>query len=110
MKHVIYNVTVSLDHTIENEWVDWMRNKHIPDVMETGCFLESRMSKMNDEETGACTYAMTYVAYSFEDLEKYKSEHAPRLQADANTTFQGKFAAFRTTLNVIEHFKHERKS
>jgi Domain of unknown function (DUF4286) len=104
---VIYNVTVSLDPSIENEWVDWMRNKHIPDVMKTGCFLESRMSKLNNEESGACTYAMTYIAYSDEHLSDYQQEHAPRLQTDANTSFQGKFAAFRTTLNVIEHFVHE---
>jgi hypothetical protein len=107
---ILYNVTVSIDQSVHQDWLQWMCETHIPEVLATGCFLESRMSKMNDEETGACTYAMTYVAYSFEDLEKYKSEHAPRLQSDANTTFQGKFAAFRTTLNVIEHFKHERKS
>ncbi len=104
---IIYNVTVSLDPNIENEWVEWMRSKHIPEVMQTGCFLESRMSKLNDEESDACTYAMTYIAYSSDHLSNYQLEHAPRLQADTNTSFLGKFAAFRTTLNVVEHFVHE---
>lgn len=107
---VIYNVTVSIDPAIEQEWVAWMRTAHIPEVIATGCFLEGRMSKMNQEEDGACTYAMTYIAYSEDHLSEYQLTHAPALQKEHSTKFQGRFAAFRSTLSVIEHFPHERKS
>lgn len=105
--HILYNVTVSLDPTVEHDWVSWMRTNHIPEVLATGCFLESRLSKMNNEEEGAITYAVTYVCYSEEHLERYQKEHAPLLQKDHSEKFNGKFAAFRSTLNVIEHFTHE---
>lgn len=108
--HVLYNVTVSIDPTCEQEWLSWMRSVHIPDVMNTGCFLESRLSRVNGEEEGGLTYAITYVAYSQDDLDRYGREFAPALQKDHTERFQGRFAAFRTTLNVIEHFVHERKS
>lgn len=104
---VIYNVTVSIDPAIENEWVAWMRAIHVPQVIATGCFLEGRMSKIDNEEPGACTYAMTYVAYSQEQLADYQEKHAPELQKDHSAKFNGKFAAFRSTLSVIEHFPHE---
>ena len=107
---VIYNVTVSIDPSIEQDWVSWMQTIHIPEVMETGCFLESRISKLNNEEEGGCTYAMTYVAYSEEHLDDYQKNHAPRLQIDHRDRYEGKFAAFRSTLNVVQHFPHERKS
>jgi hypothetical protein len=105
---VIYNVTVSIDPVVEKEWVEWMRTVHIPEVIATGCFLEGRMSKMNNEEAGACTYAMTYVAYSDEHLAEYQRVHAQALQKDHSAKFEGRFAAFRSTLSVIEHFPHER--
>lgn len=105
---VIYNVTVSIDPMVEYDWVKWMRTKHIPEVMATGCFLESRISKMNDEEAGACTYAMTYVAYSQEELTRYQREFAPALQVDHKQRYEGRFAAFRSTLNVLEHYTHAR--
>lgn len=108
MEHIIYNVTVSIDPAIEQDWVDWMRSIHIPDVMATGCFLEARMSKMKELEDGACTYAMTYIAYSENHLNDYQTNHAPRLQVDHKARYEGRFAAFRSTLNVIHHFKHER--
>ncbi len=107
---IIYNVTVSIDPSVEQDWVNWMQTIHIPEVMETGCFLEGRISKLNNEEEGACTYAMTYVAYSEEDLAAYHRDHAPRLQVDHKKRYEGKFAAFRSTLNVVQHFAHERKS
>ncbi|HRP52836.1 MAG TPA: DUF4286 family protein [Fluviicola sp.] len=108
MEHIIYNVTVSIDPLIEMDWVQWMRETHIPDVMKTGCFLECRMSKMHEQEDGACTYAMTYVAYSQQHIETYQTQHAARLQVDHKNRFEGRFAAFRSTLQVIQHFQHER--
>ena len=49
---VIYNVTVSIDQAVANEWLSWMRTQHIPDVLQTGCFLECRLSRVNGEEEG----------------------------------------------------------
>jgi hypothetical protein len=104
---IIYNVTVSLEPTIEQTWLDWMCKSHIPDVISTNCFKEARISKLNNEENDACTYAITYVAYSEKHLTNYQHEHAPRLQKDHSRLFEGKFAAFRTTLSVIKHFTNE---
>ena len=108
MEQIIYNVTVSIDPSVELDWVNWMRTVHIPDVIATGCFLEGRMSKMNNEEEGACTYAMTYIVYSQDHLTTYQKEHAQRLQIEHTKRYEGRFAAFRSTLTVIEHFPHER--
>jgi hypothetical protein len=33
--------------------------------------------------------------------ERYRDEHAPRLQADAHKEFGGRFAAFRTLLELV---------
>ena len=51
------------------------------------------------------TFAITYVCPSDEHFKKYEKEYAPELQKDHTSKFQGKFAAFRTTLSVIEEFK-----
>jgi hypothetical protein len=38
-------------------------------------------------------------------LEKYRNIYAPDLQKDHSEKFNGRFAAFRTLLDVIEEFK-----
>lgn len=102
---LIYNVTVSIDQQIELDWLQWMRSAHIPEVLQTGCFLECRLSRVNGEEEGGCTYSVMYLAPSEAVYKRYQSEFAPKLQDAHTKRYQGKFAAFRTTLQVIEEFK-----
>lgn len=102
---IIYNVTVSIDETVHEEWLQWMRTTHIPDVMSTGLFLESRISRIHAEEQGGKTYAIAYLAESMELLELYQREHAPRLQKEHSERYAGRFAAFRTFMEVVEEFR-----
>jgi hypothetical protein len=102
---VLYNVTVSIDREIEHEWLDWMRKTHIPQVMETGCFQECRISKIQGEEDGGSAYSCLYLAPTSEILEEYHTKYAPALQQDHALRYGGKFAAFRTNLTVIEEYK-----
>lgn len=102
---ILYNVTVSIDERIYEEWLEWMRSTHIPDVMATGCFIEARISRVHGEEEGGVTYAVGYIAKSKEDYERYQADFAPALQKDHSERFEGRFAAFRTLLTVIDEFK-----
>ena len=102
---IIYNVTVSIDHAVEQDWLDWMRVQHIPAVLQTGCFLECRLSRVNGEEDGGCTYSVMYLATDQTALDQYQTECAPALQQDHAARYAGRFAAFRTTLQLIEEFK-----
>jgi hypothetical protein len=102
---ILYNVTVSIDPEIHENWLDWMRSTHIPQVMGTGCFLESRISRVHGEEEGGMTFAITYLSQTEEKFKEYEKVHAPALQADHSSRYAGKFAAFRTTLSVLEEFK-----
>ncbi|MBL1280860.1 MAG: DUF4286 family protein [Fluviicola sp.] len=102
---ILYNVTVSIDKSVHLAWLDWMRNAHIPDVMATGCFKECRISRVHGEEEGGMTFAISYIAPTQEDFDEYQEKHATSLQNDHSAKFNGKFAAFRTMLTVIEEFK-----
>ena len=101
---ILYNVTVSIDPQIEQEWLAWMRATHIPEVLQSGCFLESKISRIHGEEEGGVTYSIMYTSPTQEKYDEYQRDHAPRLQKDHTEKYQGKFAAFRTLLTVVEHF------
>lgn len=102
---ILYNVTVSIDATIGDEWLAYMREKHIPEIMETGHFLEARICRVHGEEEGGMTYATTYLCESQEVFDLYEANHAAELRKEFNAKWAGKFAAFRTFLNVVEEFK-----
>jgi hypothetical protein len=98
----IYNVTVNIADEIQNEWVTWMREIHIPDVMRTGCFVDSQMVKVLYVEDEGHTYSIQYKFLEMTDIERYQKEFAPKLQAEHTAKFKDKYAAFRTLLQVID--------
>ncbi len=100
---VIYNVTINIDEDVEQDWIDWMKEKHIPEVMQTGYFSEHRMLRMLSEspdETGS-TYAVQYTANSLGDIEDYLEKAAPKLQKQSIIRYGTKLAAFRTVLEEV---------
>lgn len=103
---ILYNVTVSIDASVHEEWLKWMREEHIPQVLATGCFSEGRLSRINGEEEGGMSFSIMYLSPSQELYDRYQTEFAPALQADHAQRFQGRFVAFRTILNVVEEFKY----
>lgn len=102
---IIYNVTLNIDQTIHHQWLHWMQEVHIPDVLATGKFSSARLVKVHAEhEMEGITYAAQYFADSRESLERYKAEDAQRLREDGLRLFGDKMLAFRTELEVIsEH-------
>ncbi|REE83471.1 uncharacterized protein DUF4286 [Lutibacter oceani] len=98
----IYNVTTNVDETIHQEWLNWMKTKHIPEMLATGKFTTAKMSQvMIEEEMGGITYAVQYTTDSIETLQEYYNEDADRLRNEAMQLFKNKIVAFRTELKVI---------
>ena len=100
---IIYNVTVSIDNSVHDEWLEWMKTIHIPDVMMTGCFIENRIYKvLDDENADGKTYSIQYVCSNMKEYENYRDVFAPALQASHSSRYKNKFVAFRTLLEVIK--------
>jgi len=98
----IYSVTTNIEESIHDEWLKWMKEKHIPDMLSTGKFIYAKMSQvMIEEEMGGTTYSVQYTTESLATLQDYYKEDATRLRDEAIKLFNGKFVAFRTELKII---------
>lgn len=98
---ILYNVTVNIDESVHDEWLHWMKEVHIPEVMETGCFLENKICRILAEEEGGKAYSIQYFAPDMETYIKYQTEFSPALQEEHTKKYAGKFGAFRTLLEVV---------
>lgn len=97
----IYNVTINIDESVHDDWLHWMKEEHIPDMLATGKFSKALMSRvMIEEEMGGITYSVQYTAESKAMLQRYYDENADELRAQSKP-FEGKFVAFRTELEII---------
>ena len=99
---LLYNVTVGIDKDVEQEWLQYMRTKHIPDVLKTGMFVSHRMFKvLHDQEDGTISYSIQYFAKSIEHVNQYLEVFAPVLIEQHKQRFANKHVAFRTLLEEI---------
>jgi len=101
---IVYNVTVNVEDDACAAWEKWMKETHIPDVMNTGMFVTFSFCKLltrQPDETGT-TFVIQYTAPDMQHYDRYQAEFAPALQADAKQKFDGKFVAFRTLMEKIQ--------
>ncbi len=100
---ILYNVTVTIDPQIEAEWVEWMKNVHIPEVMNTGCFEEHKFLRLVTErpDVDGNTYAIQYFATDGKQIDIYMEKHAPGLRQSHAEKYGNKMAAFRTLLEEV---------
>jgi len=106
----IYNVTINIDESVEQDWLRWMQAKHIPEMFSTGKFTEAKLCQVMVEEAQGITYSVQYTTDSKETLEKYYLEDADKLRQEGLSLFREKFVAFRTELKVISLVKNFEKS
>ncbi|MEC7263963.1 MAG: DUF4286 family protein [Bacteroidota bacterium] len=98
---LIYNVTINIDADVHDDWLVWMRDKHIPDMLNTGKFSHAKMVRVLVEDDGGITYSIQYTTPDRKTLEAYYRDDAERLRGYAQKLFPNKFVAFRTELEVI---------
>lgn len=99
---IIYNVTIKVEHDIHEQWVHWMKTKHIPEVMATNCFIKNTFLRILDiDETDGVTYAIQYFATDKTHYNRYITVYANDLRAEGNYLWGNKFMAFRSLMQVV---------
>ncbi|MCB0733273.1 MAG: DUF4286 family protein [Bacteroidetes bacterium] len=98
-----YNVTCLVDPEIEQEWLGWMRDVHLPEVMATGKFVSYRMFKIDPHEDGdsGATYAVQYLLENRELFSDYVTNHGPALKAKTLAKYGERVQAFRTLMEQV---------
>ncbi|NVJ63364.1 MAG: DUF4286 family protein [Flavobacteriaceae bacterium] len=98
----IYNVTTNVDESIQEEWMEWMQNTHIPSVLNTGKFTEAKICRvMINEEMGGTTFSVQYTAESLEAINSFTKNEGIRIENEAFIKFGEKQLSFRTNLELI---------
>ena len=101
---IIYNVTCNVENEILQDWLQWMVEIHIPDVMHTGFFLEANINKVISSNDDGTTYAISYSCESIKKLHEYHLKFSDELQRKPIDRYGEKVVSFRTILESIQKF------
>ena len=101
---IVYNVTVNIDESIVDDWLTWMQEIHIPEVMKTGVFIKSQLNRVIVQGDTGETYAIAYTCASMKDLHQYQINFAAELQQKHIARYGDRAVAFRTLMEVIKEY------
>ena len=100
---LIYNVTTKVDWSIAEDWLIWMKETHIPEVMESGCFEKHQLVRiLQVDEVEGPTYAAQYYVNALTKYDEYLKDFAPELRQKTINKWGEKFIAFRTLMQIEE--------
>jgi hypothetical protein len=99
---IVYNDTFILDEAIEQEWLQWLKEEHIPAVMATGHFSSFRILNIIDSPNEGVTYCIQYNSDNIEEFNKYYNKHLFKFQDAHHERWPEKFVMFNTLMKTIE--------
>ena len=99
---LIYNVTIKITHAIHTEWLQWLKEEHIHDLIQTRCFTHAVILRLLEvDDTEGPTYAVQYFAESKSLYNNYIENHAPLMRQKSFDKWGNQFIAFRSVMQVV---------
>jgi penicillin-binding protein-related factor A (putative recombinase) len=100
---IIYNVTTNVAPDVAESWLHWMRQEHIPEVLQTGLFSHHQILHLLDiNEAEGSTFAVQYFAPDIEQYHQYVEQFAPGLRQKTIEKWGDKIISFRSLMEVVE--------
>ncbi len=100
---LIYNITLKVEWSVHPQWLFWMQEVYIQQVMQSGCFTKHQLVRLLeiDEDEGP-TYALQLYAGSWEAYNIYLENFLLQNEALGYETWGGSLLSFATLMEVIE--------
>ena len=99
---VIYNVSVKVETDSAEAWVKWMKEEHMPELLQTGLFSDCRLCRLMEiDESDGVTFSAQYFCKGMNEYRTYISDHAQIMRERGQARFGGKFVAFRSVMEVL---------
>jgi hypothetical protein len=94
---IYYYVQLTIDTKVQTDWIQWMMETHIPEVVATGHFEKCYFQQIIDPLPTAdkVSFLVIYECESLESLRKYSENDAPRLMEEHEKKFGGSFSVNR---------------
>jgi uncharacterized protein DUF4286 len=98
----VYNITTKIPWDIADEWIDWQREKYIPEIMSTNMFDEFKLYRLldHDDDEGP-TYTLQLFTTDEDRYRLYVREYAQAIHQKAFAKWNNQFIAHRTCMQLI---------
>jgi hypothetical protein len=98
---IVYNETLIVEEAIYDEWLNYMKETHIPGIMATGYFNSYKILTVIDSPNEGVTTCIQYNTDSEEKFAKFYNQHLHGFHASHNALYENRFVLYSTLMETI---------
>ena len=105
---IVYVVYINIEKGCEEEWLSWMKNTHIPEIMNLKIFLKNEIFRIFHScvksPENYNSYCIKYYAKSLKEYHLYQKKYAKKIQEKHSNKYKNQFNATRQILELINEY------
>ena len=100
----IYNTTFLVTDRRFNPWFKWLKEEHIPNMLNSGYFLKPQIAKVLTAESDqeGMSVSVQFIVNDLENLQNWIDNNEIRLQNDLSLRFGTEVLSFSTILELMD--------
>lgn len=99
---IIYNVTSKVSNPVTELWLQWMKDVHIPQMKETGCFTNAIILHLIEaDDTDGKTFAVQFHSESRGLYNRYINTFADGMRKKSVEKWGEQVISFRSVMQVV---------
>lgn len=100
---LIFNTTYLVSDKMHGVWLKWVREQHIPSLLQSGFFTAPQVAKvMSAEEQDGTSYSVQFKVEDIVALENWHLQYAKAFEQDVQQRFGAEVIFFATVLELIQ--------
>lgn len=98
---LLFNVTVIIEDASAADWLAWMKEIHIPQLMATDCFVSYRFLKIVDSPNEGTSYCVQFIAEDKANHQTFLDLHEQQFIAEMYAKYPNKLVTFSTLMEFV---------
>lgn len=98
----IYNITVLIDESIEQNWLSWIKTNYVQAVMDTGFFQSGQVLQVTDSPNEGLTFCLQFRTNEISALQSYQNLYAPKIEGEHQQAFVNQLVTFSSIMKIID--------
>lgn len=99
---IVYNITAKVTWQVADDWLNWQREEHIPEMLATGLFSDYRIFRLleQDDNEGP-TFTIQFFADTWGKYEEYIRISASALRQKSVKRWGNQTIAFHSVMQLV---------
>ena len=99
----IFNTTYLVSDEVHETWLDWVRNQHIPFMIDSTYFSHPQVARVitSDKQDGT-SFSVQFHVKDLQTLKLWKKEYSSLFQENCTNQFGTEVIFFTTVMELVE--------